>query len=183
VVEDKIIWRWSSTGLYSSKSFYDVISVAGRERTTFMWIWKARVTPTVKVFALILLKGRLLTRDVMAKRNMMTTGECVMCHDCLLESAIYLFFTCQYDVWVWSSPAQHYNYRFFMTGTDISAIMERSWERTTPDRYKLWATTFLATVWALWRERNRCIFQGKGLSAQILVARIIKEVQLWLKHC
>jgi zinc-binding in reverse transcriptase len=100
--EDMILWKWSSTGVHTSRSFYQAFAAAGKECTTYEWIWKAYVTPT----AILLVNGRLLTWDMLARRNIPCTSECVMCMHCPHEITLHLFFQCPYASQVWSLLAR-----------------------------------------------------------------------------
>lgn len=98
---DELRWRWTTTGLYSAKSVYSMMCSAGRVNWHFNKIWKLCIPPTVRVFIFLLLKGKILTRDVMLRRHFQCKPNCVLCDNNQDEFALHLLFTCSYAQRVW----------------------------------------------------------------------------------
>ncbi|XP_078159587.1 uncharacterized protein LOC144555214 [Carex rostrata] len=117
VVEDELKWRWTAQGTYTAKSVYSVLVGVGRVKWHFRKIWNFSIPPTIKVFIFLLLQGKLLTKDVMQRRNFGCTLECVLCQDCQLETAVHLFFKCNYASAIWDKLASD-------TGTDLVVMAE-----------------------------------------------------------
>lgn len=64
---DRIIWTLESSGSYSSKSIYRVLASLGRTQWEFQFTWKSPIPPTVKIFAYLVLKDKILTRDSLSR--------------------------------------------------------------------------------------------------------------------
>jgi len=43
-----------------------------------------------------------------------------------------------------------------------------------------WDSIVLATCWSIWRERNRCVFQGKSLEGSGVLRTIWLDLSAWL---
>lgn len=67
----------------------------------FKGIWKARVPPSVKVFSIMLLKGKIPTHDMLRARGIHCEMPCPMCSNCPCESVLHLIFLCPFAVEVW----------------------------------------------------------------------------------
>ncbi|PNT75989.1 hypothetical protein BRADI_1g42587v3, partial [Brachypodium distachyon] len=44
---------------------------------------------------------------------------------------------------------------------------------------KAFASIFLLTLWEMWKERNRCVFQHKLSSPAVVLVLIKEEAALW----
>lgn len=66
---DTLIWRWENSGRYTAKSAYRMFSGNGMIKWEFNFTWKCRVPPTVRIFAFLLLQDRILTKDVLERRE------------------------------------------------------------------------------------------------------------------
>ena len=66
---DIIRWKWTSHGQYTAKSVYRTIMGEGRAIDSIRVVWKYKIPQTVKIFSYLLLKGKILTRDVLQQRN------------------------------------------------------------------------------------------------------------------
>lgn len=184
--DDEIEWRWTAQGSYSASSYYKVISAGGLIKWRFAFIWKTNTPPKVKVFTVLLLKKRLLTHDIMARRRMHCEARCVMCVTCSQETAHHLFFRCRYAMMVWRGISSSKGTEMLTVGNSVQQIWDKSWEkfsRGAAVERKEWAALFMCTLWNLWKQRNNKIFSDKCKPAIILVHQIIEEAQLWLKYC
>ncbi|XP_078158176.1 uncharacterized protein LOC144553858 [Carex rostrata] len=124
--QDDLRWNWGPT--YSAKSVYTLLMGGGRISWPFKQIWKQHIPPTVKIFTHLLLLDKMLTREVMMRRNFHCTAECEMCDGHEVESSFHLFFVCGYAMQVWNRV---------LPGTAISMltlrdIVQDSWLASVP---------------------------------------------------
>lgn len=64
-------------------------------------VWKAKVPPSVRIFGYLLLKKKILRRDVLLRRRVQCDRQCVMCSTNSDETAVHLLFRCAYARRVW----------------------------------------------------------------------------------
>lgn len=97
---DTMQWKWTNEGVYTACSIYKIMIGFGKIRAPIK-TWKLCVPPTVRIFIHFLLKGKILTQDVMQYRKMGTDSGCMMCCNCPVESALHLIFLCPVATEVW----------------------------------------------------------------------------------
>jgi hypothetical protein len=66
--EDRLLWQFTSNGLYSSQSMYKIVSFRAVMPVFVPNIWELKISPRVHIFLWLLSKSKLLTRDNLAKR-------------------------------------------------------------------------------------------------------------------
>lgn len=158
-LQDRSEWRQSANGEYSAGSVYKILITARKIKWGFVEIWKASAPSKVKIFSLLLLKYRLLAREMLNRRGMNCEVHCVMCDDGAVETANHLFFHCRNAMEVWSQFAN-----FMINGDTV----EDTWEASSSyycgnsgTLRHVWITNFMAVLWSLWRQHNEVIFRGK----------------------
>lgn len=143
-----------------------------------------------------MLKGKLLTRDVLNRRGIHCEMECAMCHYGNAESHYHLFFRCSYAKRVWIHVQSGSDNRLLATvvpdstGRSSRTAVQCMWdasarEATRPGGMKLeeWFSKMLCTMWGLWRQRNCRIFREEVVPPQVLGQRVLQEAALWMKYC
>lgn len=109
--DDQIVWTWGKREAYSASSIYKILIGIGKIKWPFMEIWKSKMLPTVKVFAILLLRDKLLTHQVMNRRKMYVQPHCLMCNNCPIESIAHLLFLCPFATHVWYLVSDKLGYR------------------------------------------------------------------------
>lgn len=123
--EDQIYWLWSSTSCYSAKSLYDTLLAGGKTICPFGHTWNLKVPPTVKVFLYLLIKGKILTHDVMQQRGFNCEMSCTACRNCTLETSIHLFFECSFATSVWHQIANVLGHRIMWHDQSVQLTFTR----------------------------------------------------------
>ncbi|XP_078173283.1 uncharacterized protein LOC144567103 [Carex rostrata] len=183
---DELQWNWGPT--YSAKTVYALLMGGGRIAWSFKQIWKYRIPPTVRIFIHLLLSGKILTRDVMQRRNFNCPLHCELCNGTARESAIHLFFECNYAIQTWSGVV----HAAAIPSPSVQESVQRTWSTSTPrsktERTK-WSIVMACTCWNLWKQRNKAIFEGKRILPDILAEWIVSEATLgevllgWVVGC
>lgn len=62
---DRMEWKWNNTWVYSARSIYRVMIRVGMIKPLHEYTWKLAIPPTVRIFIYLLLKQKILTKDVM----------------------------------------------------------------------------------------------------------------------
>lgn len=183
---DELTWRFNSNGQYSTASIYKMLISGGLIKWEFKAIWKYSIPPTVKVFRYLLLKERLLTREVMIYRNFNCTDTvCSLCDTGVLESAIHLFFECPFAKAIWNSLSCFLGDEFLGRGRTVLEI----WRRSSANlKHKPAIRTrgecFLsAGCWMIWRQRNNMIFEQREVVHDVVTQWIVSEATLWETNC
>lgn len=138
---------------------------------------------TVRIFAFLLLKGKILTHNVMQRRDLNCELGCTFCNDCTLETSMHLFFQCSYAVTYWNEIARLTGGHLMKPSDTVQNTYEFSARSRGTMRKKTWAVLFWAACWLLWKERNNRIFERKEKPPVLVAQRAVQEGFLWLKHC
>lgn len=142
---------------------------------------------TVKVFIYLLLKDRLLTREVMIYRNFNCTDtQCPLCDTGILESALHLFFECPFSKAIWDRLSDILGFQTFGQGSTVQEIWRRSSDllKHKPSIRKKGECLLLAGCWMIWRQWNSRIFeQIKQAVHDVVTQWIVSEATIWENNC
>lgn len=183
---DQIVWNWSKNGTYSAKSFYRVMVAGGLIGWRFSRIWKGKIPPTVRIFACMLLQGKILTRDILRQRGMRVERHCVICNNCPAESQLHLIFLCPIAVQIWVIVSSMIGQPIFKPADTIHGIWDSSWamvRRQGSMPHTEWMARFICTAWNIWKARNEKIFRGLSQRPETVAFRAAQEMRLWLRYC
>lgn len=186
MVPDRLQWALETSGTYTAKSAYKVLTEGGKTGWEFYHIWKFRIPPTVKIFTYFTLKGKLLTREALHRRSIPCELHCVMCSTNTYETAFHLLFECNLAYAVWTRVSQLSGLTLMTLDNSIHGTWWKSWniaQRGTTWRYREWGTTIIAVLWVLWNERKARVFTGKKKRVEELAARAVQLATLWSKYC
>jgi mannosylglycoprotein endo-beta-mannosidase len=87
---DSLIWKYESSGIYSSSCLYAIINFGGVMPIYIPAVWNLIVPPRVHIFLWILSHNKLMTRDNLLKRKMNKPMCCIFCSKD--ESIVHLLF-------------------------------------------------------------------------------------------
>ncbi|XP_078163498.1 uncharacterized protein LOC144558530 [Carex rostrata] len=181
---DAIQWRWSSSRSYSAKSVYTVMMAAGKISWQFQQTWSYNIPPTVRIFCHLLLKSKILTRDVMLRRHFHCDSLCVMCDANNLETAVHLIFTCCYARRIWHKVSSLTGINLVQVRDSVQETWRASENLTRSSRAsRKWPVLFSCVCWFIWKQRNLCIFENKRSEVDLVASWIVHEATLWEKHC
>lgn len=164
---------------------YSALATSGKIGGRFNSIWSYRIPPSIKVFLFLLINEKLLTREVMIRRQFNCPTECPLCNSGILESALHLFFQCTFAKLIWAGIC---NYLGCSIQLDVLSVHEFWYEASNRYRESVrtrrrWQVFIAAGCWAIWRQRNLKIFEEGGATASVVIDWIIREATLWEKHC
>jgi predicted transposase YbfD/YdcC len=99
---DEWVYCWG--GKYTTAKFYNHIHAHISVPKVYHWLWKSSCVMTTKMFAWLILKDRLNTRDLLQRRHWKVTEEvhCVLCSIHAYEDRVHLFFECISSQRVWN---------------------------------------------------------------------------------
>lgn len=94
---DKLAWKWSPSGEYSSNSFCrHVLTSNSTHSRHWKLIWSSLAPHKIKVFCWQLVRGRLAVKDTFLKRGIISINAetCLLCkHE--IETIEHFFFFCE----------------------------------------------------------------------------------------
>lgn len=94
---------WSS-GKFSAAKAYKHLSGHNTIHPGFKWIWHSNYQNKHKMFAWLIIKDRLSTRELLRRKNMdLQDYNCVLCNNAVEESLMHLMFLCPFaqTCWAW----------------------------------------------------------------------------------
>lgn len=183
---DLLTWRFTANGQYSAASIYQVLISGGLIRWEFKAIWRYNIPPTVKVFIFLLLKDRLLTREVMIYRNFNCTDtQCPLCDSGVLESAVHLFFECPVSRAIWNRLSEFLGVPSFIHGDSVQKIWRRCSQllKQKPSIRRRGECILSAGCWMIWRRRNTKIFEQRQATQDMVMQWIMSEATVWENNC
>lgn len=173
---DKIRWRWTSDGEYSTKSAYLAQFHGSFAKLKLSPVWKAKTEPKCRFFAWTLLHNKILTANNLQKRGWNNDPICKLCKR-EPETVGHLAKDCIFTKSCWSWLSSWYNLSSLPKLDQCSSVY--GWWRKC--RLKVEKTArkefdglCIYFWWEIWKERNRRIFHGLEKSERE-VANFVKE--------
>jgi len=171
---DQITWRFTSDGQYIVKSAYEMQFCGSYADHIWKKIWGAKAENKCRFFCWLMLQDRLPTADRIIRRGGQTNHICQLCH-IREESILHMIATCSFSKSVWTKIAMDYSLQPLQ---DPGHMTLRSWRQSWVDRGRAESNKHLQvliyTVWNLWKERCRRVFDNKAMS-QVQLTAIIKS--------
>lgn len=174
---DTILWNLEPTWIYTSKAAYRVLTSVGRTKCLngkLCFTWKCPVPPTVKIFIYLVLNDKILTKNILNRRGMLVNLRCALCFSCQRETTLHLFFCCPYAIAIWRKVSSILQTKI-MSIADSIQDWTRSWATVKQGigmKCKTWATSFVCTVWHIWKQRNMVLFEENETNPNIVADSI-----------
>ncbi|WVZ64633.1 hypothetical protein U9M48_014127 [Paspalum notatum var. saurae] len=158
---DKAIWSLTKHGYFTVKSLYNFLanqSVLPLNKK----LWKLKLPLKIKIFVWFLMKGVILTKDNLKKRNWNGDDGCCFCNE--KETIQHLFFDCHIARFVW---------RIFQVAfglkppSNVTCLVGTWFEQVDPNMSPLVCVDASAIVWSIWLCRNDCVFDRKRLNSYL----------------
>lgn len=170
-------WRWTVSGEFTSSSAYHMMHDKGVVCHFYRILWKIKAPSKVRVFIWLLVRNKILTQQVLAKRGIHAVPHCVLCNQDILEDRNHIFWICTFARQFWRALSPQLG-----TLTTSPTITRAWWQRrtTVQDAQKgLWDKLWAVAVWALWRERNRRTFSQERREISTLINETRIHIKLW----
>ncbi|CAL1410544.1 unnamed protein product [Linum trigynum] len=163
--QDRLIWMDNDDGNYTAKSGYQVWLRRFQEQhdprsvgDPALWklLWSLNLPPKIKVFMWRFTREALASGERVNKRNPERSGACPFCDQ--HETQSHAFFECSWASRIWRSTGVA---RCFELRGDSNCMdWVRNVVKTVPvSELEEW----IVLLWALWRERNAHLFNGKKM--------------------
>ena len=107
-IQDKLIWRQTTNGIFTVRSAYQmVMRVLGKEvhllnQRNQWWntIWYAKIMPKIKYFVWYLINGFIPVGSELKKKGIQMNYDCPVCGE-QEKSMFHAFFACELSCTVW----------------------------------------------------------------------------------
>lgn len=176
---DSIIWKWESSGQYSSKSTYKAL-FSGRVTFLSTPIWKSLAPSRCCFFLWLVAINRCWTADRLRSRGLPHPDRCVLC-DQYEESIDHILVACpeSRQLWWWTLQA--------IRSPNCLPVNEPSFHNwLCESRMKIgerhrrgFDTVVTLMAWTIWKERNNRIFNQQQKSWTEVVKAMAEEAMLW----
>ena len=180
--DDQHVWRFDSSGYFSSKSAYEAFFNGAITFEPWRWLWKAWAPAKCKVFLWLAFRNRCWTADRLAKRGLPHPEKCVL-YDQDEENVQHLLTNCVF--------ARDFWFRILAPMGFLSSVPGRRdhvfvvwWKKARKQAPKVKRkglnSLIILGAWMLWKHRNACVFEGASPSIHVLLQEFRNEQQLWL---
>jgi hypothetical protein len=127
--------------------------------------------------------NRLPIRARLHNFGIVDNNSCVLCVSGV-ETIDHLFFECQFSTYIWTLCRLKLQLEPTPIGTlQQEAEMIKAKFKSKDKTYVLARNALAATVWQVWQERNRRIFQGQSMNKIMVFRRLYEDVNLILRTC
>lgn len=157
--EDRPVWKYSSSGCFSTKTAYQLACGGdpGSKSEEWNWIWKAPTHPRITMFLWMACHQKIPTADQLHRRGMNVNPICSRC-DRGVEDTAHVLRDCVFVSRIWRR-----------IGIPISkrasfSLPVYDWLRINCCAYESvhmnlnWSIAFLQVIWQIWTSRNEAIF-------------------------
>ena len=182
--QDSIFWRWTSDGVYTTKSAYNAQFLGTYSLFKGQHIWQAEAEGKHKFFAWLLVQCKILTADKMIARQWPCNPVCTMCNQ-EPETAAHLILHCTFSRQVWDKM-ESWTQRLVQVpvqGLQVMDWWEKGLAHIPKKERQLKAALMIYCAWNIWKARNRRVFDNKILSPLDVFQEIKAEMHCRTSAC
>ncbi|GLT82219.1 hypothetical protein SLE2022_006230 [Rubroshorea leprosula] len=176
-LEDELFWAGTSNGRFSTKSAFQLLQkqeMGGRTTASnWSWVWKLQSSERVRMFVWLVARNKILCNQVRYNRHLTDSPNCPRC-GLAAESSIHILRDCQFARQIWC--------KLGVWAQDFFTLDTTPWIKkfaaVTSNHRGLgipWACLFLSTVWLLWKDRNKLIFNNIHTPLLVLYSHIVQH--------
>jgi hypothetical protein len=177
---DVLRWGHSTSDIFSVKEAYHLQGNPPSQIPETIWstVWQPFLWPKVSFFLWLTAQNRILTWDNLRKRGFTGPSRCTLCQQ-NEETMEHLLNNCHYSqqIWDWGAQAMRRSQRHRDSIRDTIV----NWETISfhnPILQRIWQLLPGFTLWSIWKERNKRIFNSRESSPTTTwerVKRLIRE--------
>jgi hypothetical protein len=180
--EDHWLWTVCSSGHFSFTSAWNHCRISGPLFDLHDIVWFPESSPKMSCCLLKALYDKLPTRARLHRFGIINFSHCVLC-DTSCETRDHLFFECPFSAYIWTVCKLKLKLNTPMGNLSQEAHTIKDQFKQKDKVYKLARLAINATVWHIWQERNRRIFQRQKLHKIMVFRRIYEDIKVLLRTC
>ncbi|KAF8394791.1 hypothetical protein HHK36_018727 [Tetracentron sinense] len=181
-VGDRIVWTEAANGSYSLSSAWDLVRNRFAPVPWNSIIWFSENIPRQSFIAWMDFRESLLTLDKLLRRNIIQSSTCVFCRR-YPETHNHLFFACRFTKNVWRSILRTSRIRHRPADVwheEITWVINHFKGQGFVSKIK--RLSLCATIYHIWTERNRRIFENHYYPAETIISKIIFDTRSRMSH-
>lgn len=189
-IADKLIWAFTKSGEYTSKSGYKFLEIAAAtlnplelevpplEKKLWSELWKIKTSPKLKHFLWKVLYGALAVRTRLRTRGINIDPLCTACGRGS-EGIAHVLFHCKFAKEVWSCsaipmpPSGSWSNSVFLNLFHLMKCAKMK-NLTSGVRHM-----FPWVLWHIWKARNEFCFEHTRLAPPIVFDKAAMEAEIW----
>jgi hypothetical protein len=177
---DKVEWRWTASGQYSSTSAYAALQFRQAEVAGARQLWKVRAPNSYRFFMWLAHLDRCWTAERHRRYGLQDSSTCPVCMQAE-ESIHHLLLQCPFVREIWFKIFRRCGWQ---QHTPTREDMLAPWWLTArksvaKPRQQAFDSLVLLTAWSIWNHRNGKVFRNVLMQPQCLVNDVWESVALW----
>jgi hypothetical protein len=169
---DSLVWGYEKSGVYSTQSYYAIISFRGVTPVFLPAIWNIVVPPKIHFFLWLLAHNKLATVDNLNKKVLNKPVQCCFCSED--ESISHLFFECVVAKTIWKMMSEILG---FEVGGDYLSVASKWIHKNKCYGVNIFTSAVLR---AIWLTRNRMIFDKQvWLGVNVVLRKFLFLIMEW----
>ncbi|KAK8652429.1 hypothetical protein V6N13_126462 [Hibiscus sabdariffa] len=147
-------WRWEINGQFSTRSAYAFLHSEMDIRQNTIWpkVWGLKVPQWIRVFAWLVLHGRLLTNVERVRRHCAASELCEVCHGGP-ETIEHVLRSCLAAKGVWGKIIPSASQAVFYTIPLHEWLIGNMFETPCDITDENWLIRFIILCWMIWKRR------------------------------
>jgi hypothetical protein len=178
---DVFVWKWSSDGVFSSRSAYGMLFHGTTGLAAAPLIWDSFAPLKHRFHAWLALRRRCWTADRRIRRGLPSHVLCPLC-GLTPETLDHLSLHCPYAQEIWTSLVARIGLLTVVPA--LNSGINDWWllaaARVPRTQRKQLNSLVILALCALWLERNDRVFQGNSLQASATLNKILDEWGSWM---
>jgi len=173
-VDDTHIWKFSTSGVYSTKSAYEALFIGATHFNPWEKIWKSWAPGKCKFFMWTVAHDRCWTAERLARRGLNHPPKCPLC-DQVGETIDHLLVSCVFILQLFGLKvvAPQMDNLFFVDWWDEAG------SRLSDQVKKGSNSIIILGAWLICKHHNYCVFDGGTPSLTRVLSAFREEAQQW----